>query len=280
MTEGQQAISGATRLAALFGYPARYSLSPSLHNAAYAAMGIDARYVVLPVQPEDLGVAVASVRAFDMLGASVTLPHKEGVIEFLDEISPTANALNAVNTIVNDSKRLIGHNTDGDGFVTSLNTDAGFTPAQQSCVVLGAGGAARAVVLALANAGASEIAIINRTPERSAACVDLAPQIARIGTTSDIATASLVVNATPVGQHGVGPADETPVDTALLSDQHLVVDLIYVPEQTQLLINAEKQGAQTLNGLGMLIHQAARQIELWTGQQAPVDIMRNAVTDN
>lgn len=269
-------ITGSTRLAGVIGYPVRYSLSPALHNAAYAAMGIDARYLALPVEPDAVGTAVAALVAFDAMGASVTIPHKEAVIAHLDQVDPVASALRAVNCIAVDGGRTIGYNTDGDGFVRSLRADLRFDPAGRRALVVGAGGAARAIVAALARAGATDVVVLNRSQDRAAEVVAIAGDPARVGSMDDVARADLVVNATPVGMAGVAQ-DQVPLDVSLLGTQHVVVDIVYHPLQTRLLAGANERGATTANGLGMLLHQAALQIELWTGAAAPVPAMRAAL---
>jgi len=173
---------------------------------------------------------------------------------------------------VPEGRRLIGHNTDGDGFVASLVHDAGFDPTGRSCLVLGAGGAARAVVLALAGAGAAEVVVVNRTADRAESTAALAGAVGRVGTVDDIARAALVVNATSVGMGGVG----CPIDLALLGPGHLVADLVYHPVVTPLLEGAGRQGAAVLDGVGMLVRQGATAFELWTGQAAPIDAMNRA----
>lgn len=268
-------VTGTTAVAGLLGYPATYSVSPALHNAAYRAMGVDAVYVVFPTKAEDLTTAVSSVRALHMLGVSVTIPHKEAVVALCDELSEQARALQAVNTIVNDSGVLRGHNTDGEGFVRSL-VDVSFDVAGSQVAVIGAGGAARAVVDALARHGAKEIAIVNRSANRAADTATIA-DVARTGDATDIAEADLVVNATPLGMVGEHEG-VSPVDASVFRSNQVVVDLIYKPAKTAFLEDAERAGATTLNGLGMLLHQAALQIELWTGRNAPVDIMRAAIS--
>jgi shikimate dehydrogenase len=261
-------ITGSTRLAGVIGYPARYSLSPALHNAAYVAMNQDIVYVALPVV-NDIRTAVEAVRAFDMVGVSVTVPHKAAVIPYLDEISPVASKLNSVNTIVNRNGRLEGYSTDGTGFIEALSV-AEFTVEASRCVVIGAGGAARAVVAALGEAEAGDIAILNRTVGKAEQTADIAAR-ARVGGVDDIASADLVINTTPVGMGDT--SNETPIDTSAISSRHLVVDIIYHPIRTALLQQAKSRGARIMNGLPMLVHQAALQIEIWTGQKPPIDTM-------
>lgn len=269
--------TGQTRLAGLIGYPARYSLSPALHNAAYKAMGVDAAYVVFPVQPQHIRSAIDGMRAFDLMGLSVTIPHKEAVVPFVEDVTPHAARLRSVNCITRLGDRLIGHNTDGLGFISALQQDQSFEPEGKRCVVIGAGGAARAVIASLGDAGAAEVVIVNRSKERAEYAMTLAGDAGRVGDESDVAKADLIVNATPLGMEG-NHASNLPIGVDGIGEGQLVVDLIYRPSRTALLQQAEERGARVANGLGMLIHQAAAQVELWTGRKPPVDVMRAAVS--
>jgi shikimate dehydrogenase len=270
------APSGTTRVAGLLGYPAAYSLSPALHNAAYMDLGLDVVYTVFPTKAEHLRDAVAAVRALNLLGVSVTIPHKETIVALCDEVAPAARSLGAVNCIARDGDRLVGHNTDGAGFVSSLRNDLRFDPGGERCVVIGGGGAAKAVIAALAEHGATEVIVVNRSLARAQEAAAVAGATGRTGNASDVPEADLVVNATPLGM--VGEYEGlSPVDASLLRSHHVVVDLVYQPKQTRLLLEAEAAGARVANGLGMLIHQAAAQIEIWTGQRPSIPVMRAAV---
>ncbi|MDQ1394775.1 MAG: shikimate dehydrogenase [Acidimicrobiaceae bacterium] len=259
----------------VIGDPVDHSLSPVLHNAAFDALGMDWVYVAFPVRAGSGRAAVDAVRAMTIEGLSVTMPHKEDVARGVDRLSPTAERLGAVNTVVRRKGRLWGESTDGAGFLAALRLE-GFEPSGQRCAVLGAGGAARAVVLALAEAGA-EVAVVGRTPSRVEAAAQLG---GRAGDWGDVSGAALVVNATPVGMTTGGmTTGGLPVEPALLGAGQVVVDLVYRPAVTELMTEARARGAVAHNGLGMLIHQAARQFELWTGSGAPLAIMRAAVTE-
>ncbi|MCB0992699.1 MAG: shikimate dehydrogenase [Acidimicrobiales bacterium] len=272
----REAPTGATRLAAVIGSPVRHSLSPALHNAAFDALGLDWTYVALEVAPGDGALAVEAMRTLGIGGMSVTMPHKETVAAGADRRSQAVEALGAANCLRWDGDAIVAENTDGAGFVRSLG-DVGFDPAGAACVVLGAGGAARSVVQALASAGAADIAVVNRTYERARQAVACAPDIARVGTFADVAASGLVVNSTPVGMGAEGGM-ALPVQVIdALTPSHLVADLIYHPAVTPLLQAASAKGAATVNGLGMLLHQAAIQFEMWTGLPAPIDAMRSAV---
>jgi shikimate dehydrogenase len=215
------------------------------------------------------------MRSLGLAGLSVTMPHKADVVRALDELTPTAAVLEAVNTIIPTASGLLGDNTDGAGFIDAVEQDEGFDPAGTRCVVLGAGGAARAVLLALSEAGAREIVIVNRSVERAEEAATLAPRIARPGGAEAADAADLVVNCTPVGMGGDGGM---PIEAARLASGQLVVDLIYYPPVTPFLAAAKSRGATAVNGLGTLIHQAGRQFRLWTGSEPPLEVMSAAAS--
>ena len=270
------AAAGAhTRVAAVIGSPVRHSLSPAMHNAAFRELGLDWIYVAFEVPQGSVAAALAGARALGMGGLSVTIPHKAAALAAVDEATPTATAVGAVNTVVPRSDgSLLGDNTDGAGFLASL-AEEGFDPSGRMCAVLGAGGAARAVVHALAGAGAVEVVVVNRTPGRGEAAAALAGAVGRVGTAADLERVDLVVNATPVGLAG-SEADATPVDLRLLGPGQLVVDLVPNPAVTTLMRGARERGAGVAGGLGMLVHQGATAFELWTGRPAPIGVMRAA----
>ncbi len=265
-------ITGATRLAGVIGHPVRHSLSPVLHNAAFAAAGLDWAYLAFDVAPGEAGAALAAMRTFGLGGLSVTMPHKTDVAELVDELDPAAAALGSVNTVVVlDDGRLAGHSTDGAGFVASLG-EAGVDPAGMRVAIVGAGGAARSVIDALGRAGVEAIRVVNRSPGSAAVAARLGAGRAAVGTTADIASADLVINATSVGM-GTG---ELAFDPGLLHAGQVVADLVYHPIDTELLVAAAARGARTVDGLGMLLHQAALQQALWTGRTPSVPVMRDA----
>ena len=246
-----------------------------MHNAAFGELGLDWVYLAFEVAPDAVGAAFAGVRALGMGGVSVTIPHKAAALAEVDEVTDVARAIGAVNTVVvADDGRLVGDNTDSAGFLASLG-DEGFDPAGRVCLVVGAGGAARAVVHALAEAGAAEIAVANRTRQRAEATAALAPAVARVASTDDVVRAHLVVNATPIGLVG-SAAPELPVNEGLLRPGQLVVDLIPNPAVTPLMRAARAAGCDTAGGLGMLVHQGALAFALWTGRRAPLGVMRAA----
>ena len=252
----------------------RHSLSPAIHNAAFRALGLDWVYVAFEVAPGRVPEALAGMWALGIAGLSVTLPHKEDAAAAVDDLSATATALGAANTVVvGDDGRLRGENTDAAGFLASL-ADAGVDASGCRCVVRGAGGAARAVVWALAQAGATEVAVVpGRDPLRAARSAAVAGPVGRVGRAADVADARIVVNATPLGLDG---GTDLAFDPTLLGPGHVVVDLIPRPT-TALLDAAASRGAQTVDGLGMLVHQGALALRMWTGCDPPLDVMRAAV---
>ena len=266
-------ISGATRVAGVIGDPVRHSLSPVLHNAAYEALGLDWVYAAFEVPLGATNDALDAVRALGLIGLSVTMPHKDAAAAACDELSPQAKALESVNTVtLTPDGRLLGDSTDGEGFVRSLH-QAGHQPAAAPCLVLGAGGAARAVALALGLAGA-KVVVSARRDDAAARTAALAggTTIAWDERNNAIAAATFVVNATPIGM----ASEDCPVSIEPIEPRHVVVDLVYHPLDTALLRGARSKGAQTIDGLGMLVHQAALQVERWSGEVPPVAVMRAA----
>lgn len=268
-----------TRRVLLLGHPLGHSLSPAFQNAAFRAASIDAAYALADVPPAALPTAIAGLRAGDVLGANVTVPYKQDVIPHLDDLNDDARALGAVNTIINRGGRLYGVNTDVPGFAADLRAhDVGV--AGETVVVLGAGGAGRAVIAALMQLGAGRIILANRTLARADAIAAQYPGTTITATalsnamlSAAMRAAALLVNATSAGLHG----DDAPIPLALLGhlpESATVYDLIYHP--TALLHAATARGLRAIDGLGMLIHQGALAWEQWTGQPAPLAVMWNA----
>jgi len=283
-------ISGRTKVCGIFGHPVEHTFSPAMHNAAFAALKMDYVYVPFPVPPTGLAVAVAAVRALGLAGVNVTIPHKESVLPLLDELSEEARLIGAVNTIVNRSGRLYGDNTDGRGFLRALEGKAGFTPAGKTALILGAGGAARAVAAQLALAGVSKLLLANRSRNRAG---ELAGFITdKTGVRAEIVPwpeggggtlpaealleAALVVQATPLGMHP-NYSETAPLPFDLFRQGQLACDLVYNPLETLFLKKARQSGAVAVDGLGMLLYQGALAFELWTGATAPVEVMRQAL---
>lgn len=270
-------ITGTTTITGIFGHPVSHTLSPAMHNAAFDALGLNWRYLPFHVAPERLGEAVAGIRALGLRGVNVTVPHKEAVMQYLDRIDDEAGRIGAVNTIVNDDGVLTGYNTDGRGFVKSLE-EQGITVGGRRIAMLGAGGAARSVAFSLLASGAASIHIVNRTVSRAASLADDLNRIRHAVTAASeigsLAGFDILVNTTSLGLHA---EDALPVDTAMLDNEIAVCDLIYNPAETPLLAAARKHGAKAINGLGMLLWQGAVAFRLWTGAEPPVDVMRRAL---
>jgi shikimate dehydrogenase len=250
-------------LAAVLGFPVGHSRSPAMMNAAFAELGLDWRYLKLPVPPHRFEQTVRALPGSGYRGANVTLPHKLAAHDLADELSDAARAIGAVNTLTfSDDGRIVGDNTDAGGLLDALGD-----PLPSTALVLGAGGAARAAVWALAQAGV-EVTVWNRTPGRAA---ELADQLG-VGHSERPGTAELLVNATSVG---LRPGDS--LDGLPLVDARVVVDLVYGEAQTAFASWGEERGARVVDGLEILVHQGARSLRIWTGEEPPVDSMRGAV---
>jgi shikimate dehydrogenase len=268
----------AAGCAGLIGSPVAHSLSPAIHRAAFAAAGLEWVYAAFDVAPGRAAEALDAMRVLGLRGLSVTMPHKEQVAGCVDRLDPAARSLRSVNTVSWDGDLLVGWSTDGAGFIASL-TEQGITVDGARVAVIGAGGAARSVVDSLGRAGAAAVVVVNRTSARAAEAAALAPVGRVAGGRGDVTGCDVVVNATSVGMgigaDSAGPSD-LPCDVALLRPDHVVVDLVYYPRRTAWLEAAAAIGARTVDGLGMLVHQAALQQEIWTGCRPDVGAMRNA----
>ncbi len=269
--------------AGVIGYPLTHSLSPALFAPAFEAAGIEATYAAWPADVGQLEGRLAALRGDDFLGANVTIPHKEAVVPLLDRLDERAKRVGAVNTIANEGGELVGYNTDVAGFDRALREDAGFDPKGARTVVLGAGGAARAVALALIEDGASVVLVIGRTPKRLDRLVADLRSLTGAGVTitwahwldgvfmTVLPDANLLVNCTPVG--ALGSDSESPLPAEFIPGNGIVFDLVYNPPETPLMRAAKERGAKAVSGLGMLVYQAAESFRIWTGQDAPVDRM-------
>lgn len=275
-----------TQLVGLFGHPVEHSFSPEMHEAVFKYLGLNYRYLLFDIFPQNLKKALDSLVPLGFRGVNISLPHKKRTLAFLDKISDKAKLIGAINTVVVDRGKLVGYNTDGMGFAASLQKDARVNLKQKKVVILGAGGAAHSIATELALAKAGKISIFNILLYEAK---DLAIRIKRYvphsiteffllkpGAILDekIREADIIVNATSVG---LNPADPLLINPDVLGKKHLVCDVIYNPSKTKLLAAAQKRKAKTLNGLGMLIHQGAISFELWTGRKAPVKIMKAAL---
>jgi shikimate dehydrogenase len=290
-------ITAKTQLIGLLGWPVGHSISPAMHNAAAAALGLDWAYVPLPVRPEALPLALGGLAALGLRGVNVTVPHKTAVLPYLDAVYPVAQLIGAVNTIVVTDGRLTGFNTDWSGFLADL-TELGLALSGRDCLVLGAGGSARAVVYALASAG-GRVTVLARRPEQAAQLVaELGTALPDAGLTAGPLSAAaeiaggvyhpVIVNTTPLGMAGananLSPWPDGPLPAAarlpaaaLLPADAFVYDLVYNPPLTPLLRQAQAAGARTANGLGMLVNQAAEAFELWTNRRPDREVMRAAI---
>lgn len=283
MTNGgvRPTVSGSTQIAAVIGDPVRHSLSPSIHNAAFAALELDWVYVALPVEAGQGAAAVEAMRALGIRGLSVTMPHKDAVAAAVDRQTPAVQALGASNCVFWDGEDLVGDNTDGAGFVAALYAD-GISLDGARVAVLGAGGAARAIIDAVGRSDAEQVLVVNRSAERAQVAAAVSAK-AQVGSLGDIVGADIVVNATSVGMgapHGSRRAEHLPVPVELLNDHHIVADIVYQPLETPLLAVSRERGLRTSGGVGMLIHQAAAAFERWTNHAAPIEAMTAAVSSH
>jgi shikimate dehydrogenase len=273
-------LSGKTKICALIGDPIEHTMSPAMHNAAFQKLGLDYIYLPFRVKPEQLLTAVTGLKALNVRGFNVTIPHKVAVISLLDSLDPLVKLICAANTVVNDNGKLKGYNTDAEGFLRAL-TEYSFKPKGKNIIVLGAGGAARAISYILAQ-GDANLTILNRQQE-----LDWAKDIARLirnkfkkevvvlelGQINKVLSGvDLLVNATSVGM--APKANDSPVPAGLLSKIPLVFDIVYNPIKTKLLKEAAAAGAKTISGVDMLVWQGALAFEKWTGRKAPIDLMR------
>jgi shikimate dehydrogenase len=278
-------VSGETKVFALIGDPVEHTMSPAMHNAAFAELGLDCIYLPFHVNAHDLADAVSGLKALNVRGFNVTIPHKVSVVPMLDEVDPIAGKIGAVNTVVNDGGKLTGYNTDSSGFLRAL-LEQGIEPAGKDIVILGAGGASRAISYILSDNGA-RLTILNRRQELDWAVElagrihrDLGKEVRALELTEEnlsevLAGADILVNATSVG---MTPYDNgSPVPAGLLKSGLTVFDIVYNPVRTRLLKEAAASGARTVSGVDMLAWQGALAFEKWTGCRAPVGLMRREV---
>lgn len=276
-------ITGRTKIYGLYGWPVEHTFSPAMHNAAFGRLEMDACYLAFPVHPDRLEDAVRSISALGIQGVNVTVPHKERTAAMLSELSEEARLMMAVNTIEVRGDRLIGHNTDGRGFLRSLRENLKFDPKGKRVFIVGAGGAGRAVGFSLSISEVDSITIYDKDIQKSSG---LARDI-REKTGSDVFAvddvmnaaeaakdADCIVNATPLGMKKTDPM---PLEARVIRKGQIVCDLIYNPPETRLLRTAKARGARTLNGLGMLLYQGVLAFEIWTGKKAPVGVMKAAL---
>jgi shikimate dehydrogenase len=267
-------ISGRTKITGIFGHPVEHTLSPAMHNAAFKALGLNYCYVPFLVHPDYLEDAIKAIRALNLCGVNVTVPHKEKVMPLLDEINEEASFIGAVNTIVNSEGRLIGYNTDGRGFMQSL-LESGISVEGKNVLIIGAGGASKAISYYLSQK-TKTLYLYNRSKNRAEKLVQdlkkIRNNVSLIEDISSIERYHIIINATPLGLKKEYPL---PFDTSLLRAEQTVCDLIY--KKTKVLEEASKKGCATLDGLGMLLWQGLFAFELWTGKKPQVEVMRNAL---
>lgn len=285
-------ITGHTKLTALFATPIRHSVSPMIQNTAFQSLNIDAVYLAFEVGTEGLEQAIASIRNLDMIGANLSMPNKILAVEFMDELSEAARLIGAVNTITNDKGKLTGHNTDGTGFMRSLK-DIEVDIIGKKMTIIGAGGAATAIIVQAALDGVREITVYNRKDEfyenikeklafisKNTECIISLKDLADEQTLAkDVAESSLLLNTTGVGMKPL--EKQTPIqDFSIIRPDLAVCDVIYTPKETEFLKQARLRGAKTNNGLGMLLYQGAAAFEKWTGQEMPIDSVKPIIENN
>jgi len=267
-------ISGTTQVIAILGHPVSHSLSPLMHNSAFRKMGLDYCYIALDVHPSGLRAAIEGIREMGFAGLNITVPHKEAVMPMLDKVDPEAAFIGAVNTIVNRNGKLIGYNTDGRGFIRSLKEES-VEVRDKNVLLVGAGGAARAVSWYLAEEG-SDLSIYNRTSEKADLLAgDLAinfKNVRRAESLDALVEADIVINSTSLG---LNPQDPLPFDPSGLKPGAVVIDLIY--QDTPLIQQARQSGHKTIGGLGMLLWQGVLASELWTGLTPPHEHMKDII---
>ncbi|WP_420628736.1 shikimate dehydrogenase [Candidatus Leptofilum sp.] len=279
-------INGKTQLTGLMGWPVSHSFSPAMHNAAAESLGLNWAYVPLPVPPDGVAAAVSGLAALGFRGVNVTVPHKQAVIPLMDDLEPGAEAIGAVNTIVvGENGRFTGHNTDWSGFLADLRTHD-VQIANRDCLLLGAGGSARAAAYGLAKSGARVHVLARRVAQANKLVADLRPYLShRLLTSLPLAqlpeaaastTAPLIINSTPLGMTPNETTTPWP-DELSFPPNAVVYDLVYTPRHTRLMQQAEAAGCQAINGLGMLVQQGAKAFALWTDQQPDTAVMRRAI---
>ncbi len=276
-------IKGSTRILGIIGWPIEHSLSPLMQNRAIAACGQDLVFVPFPVHPNALAAAVTGLRSLGVAGFNVTIPHKNAIIPLLDEVTPEARMMGAVNTVQCDGSRLVGHNTDGPGLLRALTEEFGFNPAGRRVLLIGAGGAARAALVSLARAGAV-VTVANRTEEKGTELVnacrqgvagaELAVSSLDILGAPELSRFDLIVNSTSVGMWGTA---FTELDAGCLQPTTMVYDMVYAPLETPLLKTARERGAPAANGLSMLAAQGELAFAIWTGAPPPAGLMRETL---
>lgn len=266
------------KIVGIIGHPLGHTISPAMHNAAYKQLGLDYEYIPFDISPNELAAAIPGLRALHMAGFNVTIPHKEAILSLIDEVTDLAKVIGAVNTVKNQDGRLIGYNTDGPGFIDSLKEDAGFNPKGKNIVVLGAGGASRAVSTILAEDKVKSLFISDVAKEKAANLAEYLADYFGVKCTAGeidqkiIDQADLLINTTPVGMHPHSNISPIPAKFSL-KKVALVYDLVYNPPETKLLKDARTAGCKTCSGLGMLVRQGALAFSIFTGEEPPIEVM-------
>ncbi len=280
-------VSGETKVCGIIGYPVSHSASPRMHAAAYRSLGLNWVYVPFPVKPHELESSIRGIASLGIMGVNVTIPYKESVIPYLHELSPEAERMGSVNTIVNRNGRLIGYSTDGQGLILSFEREAHLTPQGQSVFLIGAGGAARSIAFALAGAGVAELWISNRTRFRADVLkhdIEAAYPAVKVVAVDDrtvqmvhaLARCRIVINTTPLGM--APNEDAKPIETTeWVTSDHWVCDIIYKPFPTRWLTEIQAKGARIFGGAGMLAGQGILAFHLFTGLEVAYDVMRREV---
>jgi len=270
-------ITGKTKVVGLMGYPVSHTISPAIHNSAFSALGLDWVYLPFEVKPEHLKRAIFGLKPLGIAGVNITIPHKVQALAYMDGLSEEAELIGAINTVVVKEDGLFGDNTDGKGFIRSLK-EAGFSLKEKRVALIGAGGGGRAISISLAREGAEAIYISDTDKERRESLIGYIKNrfdilVSEMSDPSIIKDIDLLVNATPCGMK---EKDPLPIDAGFIHPDILVYDLIYNPQKTRLLEEAERKGAKTLSGLAMLVYQAALSFSAWTGIMPPVQVMMDA----
>jgi len=282
-------ISGKTRVIGLLGWPVSHSLSPAMHNAAFEKAGLDFVYVCLPVKPENVGNAIQGIRSLGIAGCNVTIPHKEAVVPFLDEVSLEAQKVGAVNTIVNNEGRLAGYNTDVYGFLRSVE-EKGISLQKARVVMIGAGGVAHAIAICCGLNGAASISLTDIVPEKAlalsgkikVAVPDIEVNLVAPGSDAlmqALEKACVVVNATPLGMKQDDPLPLTQDQIGLVPKHAVIFDAVYHIKGTQLCLAAEKRDMTYIGGLDMLLYQGVRAFEIWTGITPDISLMKKVLQE-
>lgn len=278
-----QLISSNTKLTALLGYPVKQSLSALMHNTAFRHLGLDYIYIPFDIEQKDLKTTVEGLKTMNFTGFNLTMPHKQEIMQYLEEISKEAKLIGAVNTVVKENGRLIGYNTDGKGYIASLEEEK-IPVKNQKVVMVGAGGAAKSIAIQLAMEGVEEILLLNRTPEPAEeiantitenipGCGIKVQEFNQSNLQKALEEANILINCTPLGMYSMKDSSIIE-DESILRKDLVVSDLVYNPAETKLLGQGKNRGCKTINGLGMLIWQGAFAFNMWTGEDMPVEVVR------